>query len=269
MVGRDLTEQYPRIRVEPGRVLLEVKNLSRGKEVREASFTARAGEIVGFYGLMGSGRTELMRAVFGADPYDHGEIIIDGDRIGIRSCSDAKKRGVALLTEDRKNQGLILDFSVSDNIALANLKAFMTPLGLNHRKEQAECEKLSRSMAVKTPSMRQRVKNLSGGNQQKVVIAKWLNTDSKIIIFDEPTRGIDVGAKVEIYKIMNRLKQEGKAIIMFSSEMPEALGVSDRLYVMYNGRITACFDDVPSLTQDQVAQYVTGVETMFAEGALA
>ena len=263
MVGRDLNEQYPRIDVRPGPNLLEVRHLNRGKELVDVSFHARAGEILGFYGLMGAGRTELMRAVFGADRYDSGEILIEGRPAAIRSCADAKRQGIALLTEDRKNQGLILDFSVAENIALANLSAFMTPFGLDYRKEMRACEELSRSMAVKTPSMRQRVKLLSGGNQQKVVVAKWLNTDSKIIIFDEPTRGIDVGAKVEIYKIMNALKKEGRAIIMISSEMPEALGVSDRLYVMYHGRITACLGDVPSLTQDQVAKYVTGIEDMF------
>lgn len=258
MVGRDLSEQYPKIICKQGEVMLEVKGLNQGKRLRDVSFTVHGGEIIGFYGLMGSGRTETMRAVFGADPYESGEVHIKGKSVRIRNCQDGKNNGIALLTEDRKNQGLILSFSVKDNIVLANIDNIMHPAGISKAREEDICQKLSDSMRIKTPSLNQKVKNLSGGNQQKVVIAKWLNSDCDIIIFDEPTRGIDVGAKVEIYKIMNKLKEEGKAVIMVSSELPETLGVADRIYVMHEGRITKCFDDTEGLTEDDVMKYATG-----------
>jgi len=257
MVGRNFSEQYPKIHVKPGAVALEVKNLSQKNVLRDISFHARHGEIVGFYGLMGAGRTELMRAIFGADTYEKGNVYVDGRLVNIKSCHMAKKNGLALLTEDRKQQGLIIDFSVKDNIALVNYDKVMTWKGINGSRMQETCKELADSVRVKTPSLDQRVKFLSGGNQQKVVIAKWLNAESDILIFDEPTRGIDVGAKVEIYKLMNRLKQQGKAIIMISSELPEALGVSDRLYVMRNGAITGCFNEVETITENEVIKYAT------------
>ncbi len=258
MVGRDLSEQYPKVHCEPGENILEVRHLNQGKLLRDISFHVRHGEIVGFYGLMGSGRTETMRAIFGADSFDSGEILIKGIPTKIKSCEDAKNQGLALLTEDRKNQGLILAFSVKENIVLANLNNVMTGFGISRASERRICTNLSDSMRIKTPSLDQKVKNLSGGNQQKVVIAKWLNSDSDIVIFDEPTRGIDVGAKVEIHKIMNRLKQEGKGVIMVSSELPETLGVADRIYVMHEGRITKCFDNPEGLTEGDVMKYATG-----------
>lgn len=258
MVGRDLSEQYPKVSCPRGDVILEVKNLTQGHRLKDVSFKVHRGEIVGFYGLMGAGRTETMRAIFGADKYDSGEILIDGKKVQIKNCVDAKNQGLALLTEDRKNQGLILAFSVKDNIVLANMDSIMAPHGLSAKRESEIVRALSDSMRIKTPSMNQKVKLLSGGNQQKVVIAKWLNTDSDIVIFDEPTRGIDVGAKVEIYKIMNSLKEQGKAVIMVSSELPETLGVSDRIYVMHEGMITKCFDDPSGLTENDVMKYATG-----------
>ena len=262
MVGRDLSEQYPKVTCETGEKLLEVKNLSQGDFLKDISFYARQGEIVGFYGLMGSGRTETMRAIFGADPYDSGEIYIEGKKTDIKNCEDAKNLGMALLTEDRKHQGLILDFAVRDNIVLANLDNVMTAGGISRAKEDKVCEELSDALRIKTPSMSQLAKNLSGGNQQKVVIAKWLNTDSNIIIFDEPTRGIDVGAKVEIYKVMNKMKEEGKAVIMVSSELPETLGVADRIYVMHEGSIETCFESSEGLTEDDVMKYATGTSNI-------
>ncbi|MDR1562538.1 MAG: sugar ABC transporter ATP-binding protein [Dysgonamonadaceae bacterium] len=261
MVGRDLSEQYPRVKCSPGEKLLEVKNLTKGKHLKDISFFVRQGEIVGFYGLMGSGRTETMRVIFGADSYNSGEILILGQSVKIKNCKDAKKNKIALLNEDRKNHGLILAFSVKENIVLANLDSVMGPMGLNFTKEEIISNNLSNIMSIKTPSMKQKVNFLSGGNQQKVVIAKWLNSDSDIIIFDEPTRGIDVGAKVEIYKIMNKLKGEGKAIIMVSSELPETLGVADRIYVMHEGRITKCFSENIGLTEDEVMKFATGITT--------
>lgn len=256
MVGRDLSEKFPKIQTNPGPRLLEVHGLHQQKnKLHDINFHVCGGEIVGFYGLMGAGRTELMRCIFGADRYESGEILIDGESVKIRSCTDAKRRGIALLTEDRKHQGLILDFSVLDNISLVNYDKVMSLTGIQPGKAFENARVLSESVRTKTPSLHQKVKLLSGGNQQKVVIAKWLNADPNILIFDEPTRGIDVGAKVEIYKIMNELKSQGKSVIMISSELPEALGMSDRLYVMHNGTITHCFDKVEGLTEDDVIKY--------------
>ncbi len=262
MVGRELTDYYPKVEVTPGEKLLEVTDLNQGDRIKNVSFYARAGEITGFYGLMGAGRTETMRAIFGADPYDSGEVRVQGQPVKITSCEQAKKLGLALLTEDRKNQGLILNFDLNQNISLANLSNAMTPFGFSSAKETANNQRLAQSMNVKTPSLRQKAKNLSGGNQQKVVICKWLNADADIVIFDEPTRGIDVGAKAEIYKIMNELKEKGKAVIMVTSEMAECLGVSDRIYVMHEGRMTGLVEgaDMKQVTQEQIVGYATGAK---------
>lgn len=260
MVGREMTNYYPKVEVEPGEKLLEVKDLKQGKTLKGVSFYARAGEITGFYGLMGAGRTELMRAIFGADPYDSGVIAVKGNPVEIRSPEQAKRLGIALLTEDRKQQGLILDFDLNQNISLPNLNTAMTKFGLSKKKETENNQKLADSMRVKTPSLMQKAKNLSGGNQQKVVICKWLNTNSDIVIFDEPTRGIDVGAKAEIYGIMNQLKKQGKAVIMVSSELAECMGVSDRIYVMHEGEVTGLIEgeDMKNLTEELVVGYATG-----------
>lgn len=264
MVGRELNEYYPKVKVNPGKIMLEVKNIVKKDVLDQISFIAREGEITGFYGLMGAGRTELMRCIFGADRYDSGEIYIKGKSVKIKNCRTAKANGIALLTEDRKNQGLILNFDINHNISLANLNICMGKFGLNSRKEALNNQKLVDSMRVKTPSLKQKAKNLSGGNQQKVVICKWLNTNSKIIIFDEPTRGIDVGSKVEIYKIMNQLKEEGKAVIVVSSELTECMGISDRIYVMHEGKITGIVEkeDMKNLTEEQVIRYATGSKEM-------
>ena len=262
MVGREMNDYYPKVQVTPGETLLEAKDIRQGSMLKGISFYARAGEITGFYGLMGAGRTELMRAVFGADPYDSGEILVKGRPVRIKSCEQAKRLGIALLNEDRKSQGLILEFDLNRNISLANMDTAMTPFGFSTAKETAHNQTLADSISVKTPSLRQKAKNLSGGNQQKVVICKWLNTDSDVIIFDEPTRGIDVGAKVEIYKIMNNLKEQGKAIIMVSSELAECMGVSDRIYVMHEGELTGLIegDDMKSITEELVVGYATGAK---------
>lgn len=262
MVGREMTNYYPKVEVEPGEKLLEVRNIKQGKTLKGISFYARAGEITGFYGLMGAGRTELMRAVFGADSYDSGEIIVKGNSVKIKSPKQAKELGIALLTEDRKQQGLILDFTLNQNISLPNLDTAMTSFGLSRKKENENNMRLAESIRVKTPSLEQKAKNLSGGNQQKVVICKWLNTNSDIVIFDEPTRGIDVGAKAEIYGIMNQLKQQGKAVIMVSSELAECMGVSDRIYVMHEGEMTGLIEgeDIKHLTEEIVVGYATGTK---------
>lgn len=268
MVGREMTDYYPKVDVVPGEKLLEVKNIRQGTVLKDVSFYARAGEITGFYGLMGAGRTELVRAVFGADPIDSGEIYIKGKQVAIKSCEQAKKLGMALLTEDRKNQGLILEFDLNQNISLPNLDTAMGGLGLDKNKETENNQRLADSVRVKTPSLMQKAKNLSGGNQQKVVICKWLNTDSDIIIFDEPTRGIDVGAKAEIYGIMNDLKKAGKAVIMVSSELAECMGVSDRIYVMHEGEITGVIgtEEIGNLTEEQVVGLATGANKKMSEG---
>ncbi len=261
MVGREMTNYYPKVEVEPGEKLLETKDIRQGKTLKGISFYARAGEITGFYGLMGAGRTELMRAVFGADPYDSGVIVVKGKPAQIKSPEQAKQLGIALLTEDRKQQGLILNFSLNQNISLPNLNTAMTQFGLNKSKETENNQKLADSMHVKTPSLEQLAKNLSGGNQQKVVICKWLNTNSDIIIFDEPTRGIDVGAKAEIYGIMNDLKKAGKAVIMVTSELAECIGVSDRIYVMHEGEMTGLIEDPKEFTEDLIVGCATGAKT--------
>lgn len=263
MVGREMTDYYPKVEVEPGETLLEVKNIKQSDILKGISFYARAGEITGFYGLMGAGRTELMRVIFGADPFTSGEIYVKGQKVEIKTCEQAKKLGLALLTEDRKSQGLILEFSLNQNISLANMDTAMTPFGFNNTKETAHNQRLADSMRVRTPSLEQKAKNLSGGNQQKVVICKWLNTNSDIIIFDEPTRGIDVGAKAEIYKIMNSLKEAGKAVIMVTSELAECLGVSDRIYVMHEGEMTGLIEgeDMKHVTEEVVVGYATGAKT--------
>jgi len=262
MVGREMTDYYPKVNVPPGDTLLEIKNVKQGRLLKDLSFYARGGEITGFYGLMGAGRTELMRVVFGADPYDSGEIYIKGKKENIKNCEQAKRLGLALLTEDRKNQGLILEFDLSSNISLSNLDTAMTAFGLNAAKEYEKNQRLADSMNVKTPSLKQKAKNLSGGNQQKVVICKWLNADADIVIFDEPTRGIDVGAKAEIYKIMNGLKEQGKAVIMVSSELAECMGVSDRIYVMHEGEMTGIIEgqDMKHMTEELIVGFATGIQ---------
>lgn len=269
MVGREMTNYYPKVDVVPGEKLLEVKHLNQGSTLHDISFYARAGEITGFYGLMGAGRTETVRAVFGADSYDSGEIYIKGKKVDIRTCEQAKKLGIALLTEDRKHQGLILEFDLNSNITLPNVKTAMNAIGFNREKENTNNQKLADSMHVKTPSLYQLAKNLSGGNQQKVVICKWLNTNADIIIFDEPTRGIDVGAKAEIYNIMNQLKEAGKAVIMVSSELAECMGVSDRIYIMREGHMAGVIQgkEMDCVTEEMVVGYGTGVITQKKQGA--
>ena len=238
MVGGMITNRYPKNYVEIGGPIFEVKDLNRKGVLHDINFTLRSGEILGITGLMGAGRTELARAIFGADPIDSGEIFVEGKKVKIRNVSDAINAGIGLLTEDRKTQGLLLNLSVNDNTAIAALNSKkaskkLTVRGVLHKKKIRENTELyCKKLQVKTPSIQQKVVNLSGGNQQKVIIGKWLSTDSKILIFDEPTRGIDVGTKAEIYKIMEELAASGVGIIMISTELPETLGISDRVLVM-------------------------------------
>jgi ribose transport system ATP-binding protein len=240
MVGRVIYEEPKTKSAVPADapVVLKVEHLNAGKMVQDVSFELRKGEILGFSGLMGAGRTETARAIFGADTKESGDIYVNGKKVIINSPEDAVKAGIGYLSEDRKRFGIVVQKTIAENSTLASLDRFMKGIFIDKKKENEITQKYVDSLATKTPSIDQLVVNLSGGNQQKVVIAKWLVRDCEILIFDEPTRGIDVGAKNEIYKLMNRLAAEGKSIIMISSEMTEILRMSDRIIVMCEGKMT-------------------------------
>jgi ribose transport system ATP-binding protein len=237
MVGRTIDMEYPARTVEPGGVIVTVKDLCRGAKLHNISFSLRKGEILGIAGLVGAGRTELAEALFGADPPDKGEVQINGKKVVIRSTNMSLKSSVGMLTEDRKETGLLLDMDIPTNITVTKLSAVSRGIMISGRKEVAAAQKYVTALAVKTPSIKQTLANLSGGNQQKVVLAKWLFSGADILILDEPTRGIDVGAKYEIYCLMNSLTEQGKSVIMISSELPEVIGMSDRILVMHEGRV--------------------------------
>lgn len=258
MVGRELKDKFPKIHIEPGKERLRVDNICSGKRVKGVSLSVRGGEILGISGLVGAGRTETARAIFGMDPKDSGDIYVDGEKVTINQPLDAITAGIGFVTEDRKAEGLVLTMSVGHNISLATLEKFgrsaKLDLGLEKKTALDYIDKLN----IRTPSHLQLARNLSGGNQQKVVLAKWLLSNSKVIIFDEPTRGIDVGAKIEVYNIINSLVKDGVAVIMISSELPEILGMSDRVAVMHQGEITGVFDNDGTLTQEKILYYATG-----------
>jgi ribose transport system ATP-binding protein len=257
MVGRSLEDKFPKdTTIKKGREILKVENLSTKDKLKKVSFSLQAGEVLGISGLMGSGRTELARAIFGADPISEGQIYIDGEKVKINSPREAIERGISYLSEDRKKNGVALNLSIRENITMANLKAIASGGVINQKHEINTAEEFIKNLNIKTPSMEQKVKFLSGGNQQKVIIAKWLHTKTKIFIFDEPTRGIDVGAKIEVYQLINKLAREGNAVIMISSEMPEILGLSDRILVMNEGKCTAILDRKEA-TQEKVMYYAT------------
>ena len=237
-------------------VVLKCENLNRGKAVKDVSFELRKGEILGFSGLMGAGRTEVARLIFGADKKDSGKIFINGKEVAIHTPQDAVAQGIGYLSEDRKRYGLIVDKSVEENTVISSLNDFVKGFFIDKAKSKEVSQKYVESLKTKTPSVSQLVKKLSGGNQQKVVIAKWLVKNSDILIFDEPTRGIDVGAKSEIYALMERLAKEGKSIIMISSELPEVLRMSDRVIVMCEGRITGILD-IAEANQEVIMQSAT------------
>ena len=242
MVGRTLDNLFPKEFGKKGDVALKAEHLEEGGVLFDVSFEAYNGQVLGFAGLVGAGRTETMRAIFGADPLDGGKIYIHGKEVKIKNPGQAIKNGIAFLTEDRKGQGLVLQQTIRNNIILANLKGFSKGLFLDDKKIDAISEQNVKDLRIKTPSTAEVVGQLSGGNQQKVVIGKWINTEADIFIFDEPTRGIDVGAKIEVYNVMNRLVKAGKCVIMISSEMPEILGMSDRVIVMRGGKVMATVD---------------------------
>jgi ribose transport system ATP-binding protein len=260
MVGRELTQQFPERPHEPGPVALKVTGLGRQGVLHDISFEVRRGEIVGIAGLVGAGRTEVARAIFGIDRIDNGQIEIHGRSARIGSPGEAIRNRMALLPEDRKQQGLVLPLSVADNIAMAAPDKLPSPPGLVPPVRRARvADRFIQALRIRTPSSRQRVVNLSGGNQQKVVLAKWLLTEADIFFFDEPTRGIDVGAKVEVYRLMNELLARGAAIVMISSELPEVLGMSDRILVMREGRIVAELDGATA-TQESVMTLAAAAE---------
>ena len=258
MVGRELKEKFPKIATTPGKERLRVENIRAGKQVQGVSLSARGGEILGIAGLVGAGRTETVRAIFGMDPKESGDIYVDGQKVTIEQPLDAIKAGIGFVTEDRKGEGLVLPLPISQNMTLATLDKFGSSLHLNLGQEKSTVSEYIGKLNIKTPSMQQLARNLSGGNQQKVVLAKWLLSDSKVIIFDEPTRGIDVGAKIEVYNIINDLIRQGVAVVMISSELPEILGMSDRVAVMHQGEITGVFDNDGTLTQEKILYYATG-----------
>jgi len=242
MVGRPLTDIFPKVDVPIGDKILEVKNLCAGKMVKDISFDLRKGEILGFTGLIGAGRSEVMRALFGVDKMKSGEIIIDGKILKDHQPSDAIKHGMGFVPEDRKLQGLILGMAVRENTTLASLGEISRACVMNTQKERKVSIEYVEKLGIKTPDIEQKVINLSGGNQQKVVIAKWLATHPKVLILDEPTRGIDVGAKKEIHALMGQLTANGVGVIMVSSELPEVLGMSDRIVVMHEGSVRGILD---------------------------
>ena len=258
MVGRELKEKFPKIHVEPGKERLRVDRINAGKQVKNISLSARGGEILGIAGLVGAGRTETARAIFGMDRKDSGDIYVDGEKVEINQPLDAIKAGIGFVTEDRKGEGLVLSMPISQNITLASLEKLGTAAHMSLGKEKETVVDYIGKLNIKTPSHMQLARNLSGGNQQKVVLAKWLLSDSRVIIFDEPTRGIDVGAKIEVYNIINTLVKAGVAVIMISSELPEILGMSDRVAVMHQGEITGVFDNDGTLTQEKILYYATG-----------
>ncbi len=271
MVGRTIYESKPEIpdHASPD-IVLEVRNLNRGRELQDVNFSLKRGEILGLAGLMGAGRTEVARAIVGADPVDSIDLTVNGRKVHIRSPKDAVQHGIGYLSEDRKRYGLITGMDVANNVGMASLRKFLRAFGIIDDTRVSEAaQQQVKALAVKTPSVKQKVRNLSGGNQQKVVIAKWLTADTDILIFDEPTRGIDVGAKSEIYKLLNELARQGKSIIMISSELPEILRMSHRIIVMCEGRITGELSSNEA-TQERIMQYATqrgGMVTALEESA--
>lgn len=242
MVARKLTEQYPYQKAECKKAALKVTNLSQGTFLKDISFQTYQGEILGLYGLVGAGRTELARCIIGADRKTSGEIEIDGRKVRLKNPTEAIRGGIAYITESRKEFGLMLDMHIGFNVSISVLKQFLNRLrGINRKAENTQVLRMIHDLAIKTESSEKVVRELSGGNQQKVLLARYMLTKPKVLIIDEPTRGVDVGAKVSIYQILNRLKEEGVSILMISSDLPEVMGISDRVLVMYNGAVTGEF----------------------------
>lgn len=263
MVGRELTQLFPKESAERGEVVMRVSGLNRGRQVKDITFEVRRGEILGIAGLMGSGRTEVLETIFGIHTAESGSIEINGKQVSIHEPHDAIEAGLGLLTEDRKRTGIMGVLSVRDNMASAALPFFTKRGVINRNKLDDACEEQRKLLSLKTPSLNQLIQNLSGGNQQKVLISRWLLTRPDVLMIDEPTRGIDVGAKSEIHRIMSQLAQQGKAVVMVSSEMPEILGMSDRILVMCEGRISGEVSRAEA-TQERIMQLATAYSTSAA-----
>lgn len=259
MVGREITDVFPKVEAAIGEVVFEAKNISRGKQVEDVSFSLHKGEILGIAGLVGAGRTELVEALFGMDRISGGEVFIHKRKVEIRSPRDAIKNGLALVTEDRKGSGLNLGGSVEDNITTVAIKKLLKAGLINRQNMREAADQYIEKLKIKTSSRNQAVGNLSGGNQQKVVISKWLLTDPEIIIMDEPTRGIDVGAKRDIYLLMGELVKSGKSVIVISSEIPELMGTCDRILVMAEGHITGELNR-EDFAQEHIMSYASAIE---------
>lgn len=264
MVGRDIEDQFPRRKPEIGEVLLEARNLTREGVLEDVSFELCAGEVVGIAGIVGAGRTETAEAIFGAAPADSGDVVVGGEAVRPGDPREAKHQGIGFITEDRQGEGIVPPLSVAENLGLAAL-ADNSRLGwVNRGKQRQQAEEMIEGLNIRTPGPEQEIRYLSGGNQQKAVIGKWLLADSKVLIMDEPTRGIDVGAKVEIYELMNDLTANGAGILMISSELPEVLGMSDRILVMSQGRITGELS-AEEATQENVMELATTQEEAAVE----
>jgi methyl-galactoside transport system ATP-binding protein/inositol transport system ATP-binding protein len=259
MVGREVDEMFPKEICEIGDVKMEVKNLTYGKKFQDVSFNVRKGEILGIAGLVGAGRTEVIETIFGIRGKTGGQIIIDGKEVDIKTPRDAKANKMALLTEDRRQTGIFPMLTVFQNTIIAHLSKYIKKNGLlDHKQAIADTNEFVSSISIKTPSIYQKIENLSGGNQQKVLVARWLLTDPEILFLDEPTRGIDVGAKSEIHRLITRLAGQGKSIIMVSSELPEVMGMSDRIVIMHEGKVTGIVENNSELTQEEIMRYATG-----------
>ena len=257
MVGRELKQLFPKVNGKIGEVVLEIRNFCSSK-FHDVNISVRKGEILGIAGLMGAGRTEVMESLYGLTPRDSGEIYINKQKVNIKSPQDAVKYKIGFLTEDRKLSGLFLPLAVDDNTVIANINSYIKAGLISHKSVEDDCNQMIELLSIKTPGLRQIVNNLSGGNQQKVLIARWLLINADILILDEPTRGIDVGAKSEIHRLMSKLANEGKAIIMISSELPEILGMSDRIVVMHEGRKTGELTREEA-TQEKIMKLATGM----------
>ncbi|HWQ80529.1 MAG TPA: sugar ABC transporter ATP-binding protein [Anaerovoracaceae bacterium] len=265
MVGRNVDEMFPKVICDIGEVRMEVKNLSLGRKFQNVSFDVRKGEILGIAGLVGAGRTEVIETIFGIRMKSSGQIFIDGKEVRINTPADAKRNKMALLTEDRRITGIIPMLSVMQNIIIASIKKYIRKSGLlNHKQAIRDTNEYIKAISIKTPGISQRVENLSGGNQQKVLVARWLLTNPEILFLDEPTRGIDVGAKAEIHRLITNLAGQGKSIVMVSSELPEIMGMSDRIMIMHEGRVTGIIENTKELTQEEIMSYATGQVTMSA-----
>jgi len=262
MVGRPMEEEFPKRNVDRGSVCLKVEGLSRGRAVQDVSFELHEGEVLGLAGLVGSGRTETARLLFGADPADSGSIFLNGTKIDLGNPRESIERGICLLTEDRKEQGLILIHSSVENFGLPNLKEFQKNVFIDQGAEVDAFKGYVGSLKIRLSNPSRKVGELSGGNQQKVVLAKWLQRNADIFIFDEPTRGIDVGAKYEIYLLINQLVKEGKSVLLISSELPEVIGMSDRIIVMKEGRIQGEVNDAQQASQEEVLELALGEQVL-------